>query len=572
MPGGSPGLAPEGASAVHDYRANVFRAGHPHLTDDTGGQQPRPPLSLRAVGLPALLALLALAGVAPTAAAATPSPPPYVPGVVVVGYSGATRPAAQAAIARAARATDPVDLEGEAHLLTLHRGADIPATLARLRHTPGVAWAVPDYVAREATMPSAPSLENPSPPAALQAEAASALTESATPAATAAGGSSSTAAGGSSPAAAGSPSSAPLQANAAALPGEPFPNDPGTAKTPGGWGQLQWNFNTTFGVGAPQAWNNLIADHAAGGRGVVVAVLDTGVAYANRGPFRRSPDFYPYQFVAGYDFVAHSRFPNDRNGHGTDVAGTIAEATDNGIGLTGLAYGVRLMPVRVLNAEGNGDAATIARGVRFAVDHGARVINLSLEFPTGITASDIPELISALRYANRHRVVVVAAAGNEAHAAAAYPARAPDVIAVGATTEHGCLASYSNYGTGVTLVAPGGGPDAPLPGDPNCHPELPSGRDVFQVTFTGTSPRKFGIPNGYEGTSMATPHVAATAALVIASGVLGRHPTPRQVARRLIATARPLGGPGDRRLYGAGLLDAAAATAPGGPGAVHGGR
>jgi serine protease len=88
------------------------------------------------------------------------------------------------------------------------------------------------------------------------------------------------------------------------------------------------------------------------------------------------------------------------------------------------------------------------------------------------------------------------------------------------------------------------------------------------MTFTGTSPRRFGIPGGYEGTSMATPHVAAAAALVIASGVLGRHPTPAQVAARLVATARPLGGPTDSRLYGAGLLDAAAATAPGGPGAV----
>jgi serine protease len=141
------------------------------------------------------------------------------------------------------------------------------------------------------------------------------------------------------------------------------------------------------------------------------------------------------------------------------------------------------------------------------------------------------------------------------------------VISVGATTEHGCLAAYSNDGTGLTLVAPGGGPDADLVGDPNCRPEEP-GRDIYQVTFTGSSPRRFGIPSGYEGTSMATPHVSAAAALVIASGVLGRHPTPAQVTARLRATARKLGGGGDERLYGAGLLDAAAATAPGGPGAV----
>jgi serine protease len=202
------------------------------------------------------------------------------------------------------------------------------------------------------------------------------------------------------------------------------------------------------------------------------------------------------------------------------------------------------------------------------VRHGARVINLSLEFSPGVTAGDIPELIGALRYARRHGVLVVAAAGNEAHTAIAYPARAPDVVAVGATTEHGCLAAYSNDGSGLALVAPGGGADADLPGDPNCKPESPPGGDIYQMTLTGSSPRRFGLPAGYEGTSMAAPHVSAAAALVIASGVLGRHPTPAQIIARLRATARKLGGAGDEALYGAGLLDAAAATARGGPGAV----
>jgi serine protease len=222
----------------------------------------------------------------------------------------------------------------------------------------------------------------------------------------------------------------------------------------------------------------------------------------------------------------------------------------------------------VLDAQGEGEASTIAEGVRFAVKHGASVINLSLEFSSNVTASDIPELIEALRYARRRGVLVVAAAGNEAHSAIAYPARAPDVVAVGATTEHGCLADYSNDGSGLTLVAPGGGADANLAGDPNCHPEQPAGRDVYQVTFTGASPRRFGMPSGYEGTSMASPHVAAVAAMIIASGVIGRRPTPAQIISRLRATARGLGGGGDERLYGAGLLDAAAATAPGGPGSV----
>ncbi len=353
--------------------------------------------------------------------------------------------------------------------------------------------------------------------------------------------------------------------------GQVIPDDVGKAGgPPGGWRELQWNFAGTFGVNAPEAWANVAADGRPGGKGVTVAVLDTGVAYANRGQFRRSPDFGRYEFVRGYDFVARNRYPNDRNGHGTFVAATIAEATNNHFGLTGLAFAARLMPVRVLDSEGEGEASTIAEGVFFAVRHGAQVINLSLEFSPGVTASDIPELIEALRFAHRKGVLVVAAAGNEGHSAIAYPARAPYVVSVGATTEHGCLASYSNDGSGLTLVAPGGGADATLPGDPNCHPEQPSGRDIYQVTFTGSSPRVFGIPSGYEGTSMATPHVAATAALIIASGVLGPHPTPAQLTERLRATARKLGGGGDERLYGAGMVDAAAATAPGGPGAVTG--
>jgi serine protease len=341
------------------------------------------------------------------------------------------------------------------------------------------------------------------------------------------------------------------------------PNDPGRGTTPSGWAEVQWNFAGPFGVNAPDAWQHAIDAGAPGGRGVKVAVLDTGVAYATRDSFRKSPDLIKGHFVAGYDFVSHDNYANDRNGHGTHVASTIAEATNNGIALTGLAYNATIMPVRVLDDQGEGDASNIAAGVRFAVRHGAQVINLSLEFSTDVTASEIPELVDALAYAHRHGVFLVGASGNEAHRSVAYPARARYVVSVGSTTEHGCLSDFSNQGSGLDISAPGGGADAAIDTDPNCHPADHAGHDIYQETLEGgPNNRRFGIPGGYEGTSMAAPHVAAAAALVIATRVIGAHPTPGAIEQRLKETARDLGDPGPDTRYGAGLLDAAAATAP----------
>ncbi|MDQ2764058.1 MAG: S8 family serine peptidase, partial [Pseudomonadota bacterium] len=118
-----------------------------------------------------------------------------------------------------------------------------------------------------------------------------------------------------------------------------IPDDPGSSHRPTGWEALQWNFLPGAGVNAPQAWANLIADGRPGGRGVVVAILDTGVAYRRWHQFRESPDFKGTRFVRPYDFVARNSYPLDRDGHGTFVAGTVAEATNNGVALTGLAYG-----------------------------------------------------------------------------------------------------------------------------------------------------------------------------------------------------------------------------------------
>lgn len=340
-----------------------------------------------------------------------------------------------------------------------------------------------------------------------------------------------------------------------------FPNDHGTGP-PGAWQRIQWNFLAGTGIDAPSAWAWMLRARAPGGRGVTVAVLDTGVAYRFAGRYRRSPDFSPSTFVPGYDFVSRDPYPDDPNGHGTLVAGIVAERTNNVLGVTGIAYGARVMPIRVLDSQGLGDAAAIAAGIRFAARRGARVINLSLEFDSSVPSSEIPEVLRATAYARSRGAVVVGAAGNTAKPTIAYPARARGVISVGATTEHGCVADYSNHGPELDLVAPGGGADARLPDDPvHCRPEQPAGRSIFQLTYKG-GVRRFGLPSGYEGTSMAAPHVSAVAALVIASGVIGRRPSPIAVETRLERTARDLGPPGRDLRYGAGIVNAGAAVAP----------
>jgi serine protease len=343
-----------------------------------------------------------------------------------------------------------------------------------------------------------------------------------------------------------------------------YPDDRGKTGASGGWQKVQWNLLPGTGVNAPAAWGNLLAAGHPGGRGVTVAILDTGVAYRNWRQYRRSPDLGTTRFVAPYDFVTGNHFPLDRNGHGTFVASVVGESTNNTVGLTGLAYGASIMPIRILDASGLGDENTIARGIRYAVTHHAQVINLSLEFlPNEVSSShQIPEIVNAINFAHQHGVIVVGAAGNDQDTRIAYPARARNVISVGATTKDGCLAGYSNGGSGLDLVAPGGGTDALIPSDPNCFPDrsLPS---IYQMTLVDTPHwSRFGYPNYYIGTSMSAPQVSATCALVIASRVLGPHPSPAQVLTHLEQTAVPLGASHPNAQFGYGLLDAGAATAP----------
>jgi serine protease len=352
----------------------------------------------------------------------------------------------------------------------------------------------------------------------------------------------------------------------------PFiPNDPGRltgTAVPSGWTRKQWNFlpweggdtgplpTSPGGIDAPDAWANLIAAGRPGAEGVTVAVLDTGIAYRNDGTeFLRSPDFTAGQFAKGYDFAGNDRLPLDQNGHGTHVAGTIAEKTDNAIGLAGLAYGAKLMPVRVLDRHGEGRADEIAKGIRFAVSHGADVINMSFNFGC---RQKVPAVNAALYQAYVKGVVTVASVGNrEAEDCVAAPATSPHVIGVGGTTEGACLGKYSLTGKDVDVVAPGGG--EPKVGCPSV-----SDRPIYQVTLKRHSTTLFGEPGRYAGTSMAAAHVSATAAMILAAGIVPKT-TPeglvKAVAQRLEQTARSLGLPTTQQ--GAGLIDAAKATEAG---------
>jgi serine protease len=349
------------------------------------------------------------------------------------------------------------------------------------------------------------------------------------------------------------------------------PNDTGVASAGGpvaGWQSVQWALTGPFGINTPQAWEQVSSAGGSGGRGVTIAVLDSGVAYADRGRFRRSPDLSRTRFVRGRDFVDNDPYPNDEFGHGTFVASTIAATANNAYGTVGVAYRATIMPVRVLDSEGRGFPRVIARAIRYAVDRRVDVINLSLELydappnapvPRSVTASR--SVREALAAARRAGVLVVSAVGNS------YDARVPNArydtlsLDVGGTTEHGCLGNYSNHGPGMDVVAPGGGEDAALPGNPNCTPEAAPGRDISAVSFPAGRPRSFQIVPRFRGTSTAAPHVSGLAALVIASRVLGRDPSPAAIERHVERTARDLGAPGRDPFYGAGLVDATAATA-----------
>lgn len=304
----------------------------------------------------------------------------------------------------------------------------------------------------------------------------------------------------------------------------------------------QWHMDNASGSGvnAEEAWD------ITRGRGATVAIIDTGVAYetARRGWTRyyQAPDLAGTCFVQGYDFAYNDPYPNDDQGHGTHVAGTIAQTTDNGEGVAGLAHEACIMPIKALDRYGGGTHADIAAAIQWAADNGADVINLSLGGPDSSHT-----LEDAVRYAYEKGVTVVAAAGNNGAEQAFYPAAYDEyVIAVGATGYDTEFASYSNYGDFVDMVAPGGDSED-LNGDGAVD-------GILQQTIGGRL-NEFGYYFSM-GTSMAAPHVAAAAALLVSAGVAT---TPDAVRVSLATTARDLGTPGVDMRYGHGLVDVAAA-------------
>jgi len=353
------------------------------------------------------------------------------------------------------------------------------------------------------------------------------------------------------------------------------PLDRGTSAAPGGWAQDQWNLlERPGGIRIRRAWDRLIDAGHPGGRGTRIAVVDSGVAFTAAEGHGLAPDFVPKQFVAPRDFIDDDRLPLDGNGHGTHIAATIGGAVTLGKPasepdyLTGIAYGAKLMPVRVLDREGAGPASAVARGIRWASKKRADVINLSFQFHPAVSSCDqVPTVCAAVRLAKRRGSLVVAAAGNaitgEGERGALFPARIPGVLGVGATTENGCLASYSHYGPGVEVMAPGGGVPAERGTRRECADDA---QPILSLTYdcyptcgaAGGAGRGFAL-RGDAGTSMASAHAAAVAALVIKSGAAGKRPKPRAIIRRLTCTAH---SPGARAFYRAGLIDALRAVRP----------
>ncbi|GIF81251.1 S8 family serine peptidase [Catellatospora bangladeshensis] len=267
-------------------------------------------------------------------------------------------------------------------------------------------------------------------------------------------------------------------------------------------------------VRLPQAW-----DLQSAATGVTIAIVDTGVDGGH-------PDLAG-KLVPGYNSVANNNQTADYDGHGTMVAGIAAANTNNTYGVAGAAYNGRIMPIMVFSGEYAYDS-DIAEGVIWAVDHGAKIVNMSLG-----GAGQTPVLHEAIKYAVGKGVLVVVAAGNTGDDSPHYPAMYPEVLTVGATDHAAALTDFSSWGDHVDLAAPG-----------------------FDIISTHSRATPLGYNFAYgigAGTSFSSPLVAGVAALVRA-----KYPslTPAQVMDKLKSTARDAGPRGIDPYYGHGVLDA----------------
>jgi serine protease len=318
--------------------------------------------------------------------------------------------------------------------------------------------------------------------------------------------------------------------------------------------RFQWNLTQ---MNAERAWGI-----QKGSSDVAVAVLDSGVAYEDYTDprtgqsFRKAPDWGDTRFLPGYDFVNGDAHANDDEYHGTHVASTIAEATNNSAGMAGLAFGCAIMPVKVLDEFGEGTFFDVAEGIDYAAEYTeggekpVKVINMSLG-----TEGFSQTVKNAIDRAYSGGVLIVAAAGNSGKSIVEFPASETNVLAVGALDARKERASYSNTGTDLDFVAPGG----------NCDRDDTAdgvGDCVFQQMpdpdFVAIGRHDVFCYCGLDGTSMATPHVAAAAALLFSQGFT----EPASVRAALEQTAERLGGAPDggrNDTYGHGLVLPAAA-------------
>lgn len=297
---------------------------------------------------------------------------------------------------------------------------------------------------------------------------------------------------------------------------------------------LQWHMEQ---IHAPQAWAK------ERGKGVVVAVIDTGVAWKDSKGVKQLPDLAGTEFTEGESFIKGLPEGLDDHAHGSHVAGTIAQTTDNGVGVTGVAFESTIMPLKVLSADGRGSVAGIANAIRYAADNGAQVINMSLGGPLPSKV-----LAKAIAYAHKKGVTTVCAAGNEKRSRVGYPAANKHAVAVSAVDYGRQITFYSNWGKDIDVAAPGGDTRSDKNGDG--HPD-----GVLQNTIKVQQP----LANDYlwfQGTSMASPHAAGVAALIVGAGVTN----PDEVERVMKESAvHPNNKKWDEK-FGAGIIDANAAV------------